>query len=401
MLANTMFMPKRLPYMIAEIGNNHNGNTGEAEDLIDAAAGAGADAVKFQSWSPESLICKEEFERSTEYTDKHRHSGTLREMCEEYWLRPAQHIRLAAHAKKRGVDFLSSVFSKGEVEMLEELGVPYYKVASMDVTYLDLLEWVGAKNKPVLLSTGMATLGEIERAIQTLRGAGEGEVILLHCISAYPAPPEIVNLRNLTTLAKAFQCQVGYSDHTLGTYCATAAVALGAVVIERHFTSDKGQQGWDHHMSADPNEFEALCKGCRTAYIALGSPQRVLSHHEQAKATYFRRSLVAAKELQQGSIIRQEHLVAKRPGTGIDPSYRNLVFGRRLRHDIPRDGMLRWSDIMDTEKELEIAERNVQTPHIEAPISDNSPHRTPSQPCGPPVDSPSVSLVDLSSRNGR
>lgn len=369
----TSFTPKRLPYMIAEIGSNHNGSTGEAEDLIAAAAKAGADAVKFQSWSPQSLICEEEFERSTEYSNKQRHSGTLREMCEEYWLRPTQHTRLAAYAKKCGVDFLSSVFSKGEIEQLEKLDVPYHKVASMDVTYRDLLEWVGKKNKPVLLSTGMATLGEIEFAIQILRTAGKGEVILLHCVSAYPAPPEVLNLRNLITLANTFQCRVGFSDHTVGVSCATAAVAMGAIVIERHFTLDSEQQGWDHHMSAEPEEFKALCDGCRTAYVALGTPERILSPHEVAKATYFRRSLVASRSLTSGSLIKEGDLTAKRPGTGINPSYRDLVYGRKLRHSIPKDGMLRWSDIMHTGKELETQERNVKTPHIEAPVSNDDP----------------------------
>jgi len=221
--------PEEPPYIIAEIGSNHNGDMELAKKMIDAAIDAEADAVKFQSWSKASLISKAEYERNTEYADKHRHFGTLAEMCEAYQFTPEQHREVASYCTDKGITFLSTPFSMPETDLLEQLGVPLFKVASMDVNNVPLLNHIGSKGRPVILSTGMSTLGEVERAVEALRGAGSGPICLLHCIAIYPPKYEDINLRNLKTLRTLFDLPVGFSDHSIGTAIPLAAVALGGM----------------------------------------------------------------------------------------------------------------------------------------------------------------------------
>jgi N-acetylneuraminate synthase len=244
--------PGEPPFVIAEIGANHNGDMTLCRRIVDAAKQAGADAVKFQSWSKRSLIGGAEFARNTKYAKADPSQLSLEQAVEKYQFTSDQHREIAAYCRRAGILFFSSVFSKEEIDLLESLEVALYKIASMDVTHLPLLAQVGRTKKPVLLSTGMASLGEIETALTTLREAGAGPVALLHCVAIYPCPPEIVNLRNMETLEKAFDVPVGFSDHTLGTAVAIAAIARGACAIEKHFTIDRGLEGWDHGISADP-----------------------------------------------------------------------------------------------------------------------------------------------------
>lgn len=204
------------PYIVAEIGSNHNGDMNLCRRTIDAAKEAEADAAKFQSWSKASLIGRAEFDRNTKYAKQDRSALTLEQAVERYQLTPEQHREIAAYCRECGVTFFSSCFSPEEVDLLESLDVPVYKIASMDVNHLPLLTYVARTAKPVILSTGMATLGEIERALDVLRRGGSGPVVLLHCVSIYPCPPADVNLRNIPTLERAFGVPVGFSDHTLG-----------------------------------------------------------------------------------------------------------------------------------------------------------------------------------------
>src|SRR5215831_13992284 len=220
--------PGNSPYIVAEIGANHNGDMAVCMKLIEVAKAAGADAVKFQSWSKDSLISKAEFERNTRYAGAEKSGLSLEEAVQRYQLTPGQHRDVAAYCQEMKITFFSSCFSPSEVDLLESLGVPAYKIASMDVNHLPLLEYVAGTGKAVILSTGLATLGEIETALSVLRGNGSGPVALLHCVSIYPSAPEIVNLNNIPTLQKAFDVPVGYSDHSLGTSIPLAAIALGA-----------------------------------------------------------------------------------------------------------------------------------------------------------------------------
>jgi N,N'-diacetyllegionaminate synthase len=333
------------PYLIAEIGSNHNGDIALAKRMIDEAKRCGADAVKFQSWSATSLIAKGEYERNTEYADTQRHFGSLREMVEAYQLTPPQHVELVEHCARTGVHFLSSAFSPEEVELLVEVGVPAIKIASMDVTHPLLLRSVGRSGKPVILSTGLSSLDEIASAVATLREHGCEQLILLHCVSLYPPDDAEVRLRNIPMLRDAFEVPVGFSDHSLGVPIALAAVALGACVVEKHFTLDSSLQGWDHWMSAEPAELEALCRGARQIYAGLGGTSRVVGARELEKRSRFRRCIVLRRAVPAGHVLTLEDLDFKRPGTGIAPTDHGIVTGRMVKRDLEADHELSWSDL--------------------------------------------------------
>jgi len=336
----------RRPYVIAEIGSNHNGDMDLCRRLIDAAADAGADAVKFQSWSEGSLIAREEYDRNLAYDDKKKHFGTLREMVRAYQLTPEQHELAQSWCRERGIAFASSVFSPEEADLLDALGVPFYKIASMDVVNLPLLRYVAAKRRPVLMATGMATLGEIEAAVRAVRDAGNDHVALLHCVSIYPPDHESIRLRNIPMLREVFGVPVGFSDHTLGTAIPLASIAMGACVVEKHFTLDKGMKGWDHAISADPDELRTIVDEGRNVFASLGGPERVVTAAEVEKRERFRRSLVAREALGRGHALAEHDLTAKRPGTGISPAELEYVLGRTLATDVEADHVLRWEDLV-------------------------------------------------------
>lgn len=346
-LGNRLVGPGSLPYIIAEIGANHNGDIDLAKRLIDRAKVCGADAVKFQAWSKKSLISRAEYVRNTEYDDKKRHFGSLEDMVERYQLGPNEHKELAAYCTKRKITFLSSAFSPVEVDMLSELNVPAFKTASMDINNISLLEYVGGKGKPVILSTGMASLGEISQALEILKRAGVESIILMHCVSLYPPPDDIINLRNICAFQQVFDMLVGFSDHTIGTCVSTAAVALGACAIEKHFTLDKNMEGWDHSISADPIEFSRLVRDVQQVYRALGSTVRRVDEMELKKREVFRRSIVASRRLKEGTRLIAKDLDFKRPGTGIRPDELKYVLNRKLCRDIESDEELKWSDLDD------------------------------------------------------
>lgn len=337
--------PGHTPYIIAEIGANHNGVMALCKKHIDVAKECGADAVKFQSWSKGSLISKAEYERNTAYADKHRHFGSLEAMVEKYQFTHEQHREIASYCANVGITFLSSPFSPQEVDLLESLNVPCFKVASMDINNLPFLEYVGAKGKPVILSTGMATLAEIERAVIVLRESGSGPIILLHCISIYPPEYEDIHLRNMATLQQAFDVPIGFSDHTIGIAIPLAAIALGACVIEKHFTLDKEMEGWDHWISADPSELKVIVEEGRNIFKALGSSVRMVSQAEMEKRVKFRRRAVLTRAMKQGEIIRAADLDYKRPGTGIHPDEQKYVTGKKVTRDLGEGDELEWNDI--------------------------------------------------------
>lgn len=332
------------PFIVAEIGSNHNGDMELCRKLIDAAKECGADAVKFQSWTKRSLISKAEYERNTRYSAG-VNGTTLEQEVERYQLTPEHHREIADYCGDAGICFFSSCFSYEEVDLLESLNVPAYKIASMDVNHLPLLEYVGRTKKPVILSTGLATLGEIERALAALRTGGATAIALLHCLSIYPSPPQIVHLRNMAMLQEAFDVPVGYSDHTLGTSIPLAAVALGACMIEKHFTVDKHLEGWDHAISADPAELKHLASEARSVFDALGQRTRFLTQEQLEKRKAFRRRIVVNQDLKAGQKISRCDIDFKRPGTGINPEELPYVVGRVLARDIEREAELEWSDL--------------------------------------------------------
>ena len=337
----------KYPYIIAEIGSNHNGDMDLARKMIDSAKDCGCDAVKFQSWTPESLIAREEYERNQMYDDSpKKHFGSLREMVEHYYLRPEQHYELNDYCKRIDIEFCSTPFSSEEVSLLVDLGVPFIKVASMDVNNLRLLENIGKSNFPVVLSTGMSTLSEIEIAKNTIENTGNRDIVLLHCISIYPPKYEEINLNNIKMLREVFGYPAGFSDHTIGFSIPLASVVLGTVLIEKHFTIDKDLPGWDHEISADPMEMKILVRESKNIVDSLGSYIRIVYLNEEEKRKKFRRSLVSTRALKKGDIIKETDITAKRPGTGISVNNISYIVGRTLKCDVPKDELIKLEHLM-------------------------------------------------------
>jgi N-acetylneuraminate synthase len=314
--------------------------------LIDSAAEAGAHAVKFQSWTENSLIAKEEYDRNTEYSDKKKHFGSLREMVKAYQFTAEQHREAHSHCFARGIAFCSTPFSPEEADLLEILNVPFFKIASMDIVHLPFLKYVARKRRPMVISTGMATLAEIENAVETVRGEGNGEIVLLHCISIYPPEFDTIHLRNIEMLQQTFGVPAGFSDHSLGIAIPLAAIALGSCLIEKHFTIDKDMPGWDHAISADPAEMRTITTEGRNIFTGLGSHCRTVMPAEMEKRKKFRRSLVARTALPHGHVLSAADLTAKRPGTGISPAEQDHVLGRKLARPVAEDQVLSWSDLL-------------------------------------------------------
>lgn len=334
------------PYIIAEIGANHNGDMQLAKDLIAAAKEAGADAAKFQSWSNKTLISKAEYARNTHYDDTKKHFGTLFEMVDKYQFTPEQHYEVAEYCQKQNIDFMSTPFAHDEVDLLVELNVPAIKIASMDVNHLLLLKKAARSNKPIILSTGMANLAEIAQAIDILKDNGAGEISLLHCISIYPPEYKDIHLNNIIGLRDSFGLTVGFSDHSFSTAIPLAAVALGASIIEKHFTLDKSLEGWDHDISADFDELKIICDESKNIFNALGNKARSVNQAEIDKRKRFRRCAVINKDLKAGYTIKLEDLEFKRPGTGINPNEYSYLIGRTLKHDLENDSELSWTDFI-------------------------------------------------------
>jgi len=330
------------PFIVAEIGSNHNGDMDLCREIIDAAVEAGADAVKFQSWTEDTLISEEEYQRNTEYENKKKHFGTLREMVREYQFTPDQHREIQQYCFDQDITFCSSVFSEQEADLLDDLDVPFYKIASMDINNLPLLEYVAGKRRPMVISTGMATLGEIEQAVNTVRAAGNDEIVLLHCVSVYPPNMDLMNLRNMDTLRQVFDVPVGFSDHTLGTAIPLAAIARGACFVEKHFTIDKDLPGWDHAISSNSEEMERIVEDGKKINRALGSTVRTVSQDELDKRIQFRRSAIAQRSLAEGEVISGEDVAFKRPGSGIAPDEFEYAKGRELVKPVEEGHVIHW-----------------------------------------------------------
>jgi N-acetylneuraminate synthase len=325
--------PGRPCFLIAEAGVNHNGSLDLALRLVDAAADAEADAVKFQTFRAERLAT-----RAAPKADYQlRRTGTEEsqlEMLRRLELSAEAHRRLADHCRWRRLHFLSTPFDEESADLLAGLGVPLFKVPSGEITNLPLLAHVAAKGVGMIVSTGMACLGEVEAAVRTVRAHGDPALALLHCVSDYPADPADCNLRAMLTLQTAFGVPVGFSDHTRGAEVALAAVALGACILEKHFTLDRALPGPDHQASLEPGELADLVRGVRTVESALGHGRKEPTPAEARTAAVARKSLVASRDLRAGTVLTPEMITARRPGTGLSPALRDHLAGRRLRTDL-------------------------------------------------------------------
>lgn len=318
------------PFVIAEAGVNHNGDIELAKRLVHIAADAGADAVKFQTFRAEKLVTR--VAAKARYQIENTGSADSQfAMLQQLELTPDMHVTLKRVCQDRGIEFLSTPFDEESADLLDSLGVHAFKIASGDLTNLPLLQHVARKNKPMILSTGMASLGDVEAALAGVRSVANPELILLHCVSSYPAPVGDANLRAMATMEAAFGVPVGFSDHTVGIEVALAAAALGAVVIEKHFTLDRNLPGPDHIASLEPAELSAMTHGIRSVHQALGHGRKIPTEDEKLTAEAARRSLVAARDIAQGERIDESMIALRRPGTGLAPALREYVVGRMMR----------------------------------------------------------------------
>ena len=329
--------------IIAEAGVNHNGSLALALQLIDAAVHAGADAVKFQTFEASKLVSaqaqKADYQISTTGAAESQF-----EMLKKLELSPADHHAIVRHCLNKKIQFLSTPFDLDSMDLLSSLGMSTFKIPSGEITNLPYLRKVGGLAKEVILSTGMANLGEVEAALTHLTQAGlsREQITVLHATTEYPCPPDEVNLRAMHTMRDAFQVKVGYSDHTEGIAIALAAVALGAVVIEKHITLSKTMPGPDHRASIEPHELQALVKGVREISSALGNGIKVASRSEIKNRVVARKSIVAAVKIQAGEQFSAQNLTVKRPGDGISPMRWDDVIGQTARQDYAPDDQIQF-----------------------------------------------------------
>lgn len=333
--------PGQACFIIAEAGVNHNGDVELAKRLVDVAVGAGADAVKFQTFKAERLVTpkapKAEYQLQTTDTAESQY-----EMLRRLELSVEAHRDLMVYCREKNILFMSTPFDKESADLLEELGVAVFKIPSGEITNLPLLAHIARKGKPMLVSTGMSYLGEVETAVHTIEQAGNQDLVLLHCVSNYPAEPADVNLRAMQTMATAFDVPVGYSDHTPGIQVALAAVAMGACVIEKHFTLDRNLPGPDHRASLEPGELAELVQGIRTVEAALGQGRKEPAPSEANTAAVARKSLVAARDIPSGTVLTEEMIAIKRPGTGLPSVMHPYIVGRTLRVDVQLGDIIKF-----------------------------------------------------------
>jgi N-acetylneuraminate synthase len=331
-------------YIIAEAGLNHNGDIQLAKRLIEKAALCGCDAIKFQTYKAESRVSAEV--KAARYVEKTIGlEESSYEMLKRLELSESDFHELFDYARKIGIEFISTPFDEESADLLDEIGVRFFKIASFDLVNLKLLEHVALKGKPMIVSTGMASLGDIEEALEIIFEAGNRDVVLLHCVSNYPTPPEDVNLLAIRTMKEAFRLPVGFSDHTIGLLISNAAIALGANLIERHFTLDRTFEGPDHILSSEPEEMKTFVRNARILERAKGTGIKRPRPNEYETINTFRKGLFARIDIPEGTKITPEMVTIKGPGYGLLPKYYDIVVGRTARRDIKADHPITWEDI--------------------------------------------------------
>lgn len=348
-----MFDPQQIvkPYIIAEIGCNHNGDVELAIKLVSEAKKCGCDAVKFQLWGPDTAHTDsyiEKISREVTHIDSAPMANpelglkNVRDQLEKFSFGKDEHVLMKRYCDQVGIDFASTCLTEDDLDFLIQLEVDFLKIASQDLDHPIFLEYIAQKEYPTILSTGLGTLGEIEAAVQKFRPDYLNNLVLLHCVSLYPPDVSLINLNMIETLKDLFNVPVGYSDHTIGFSISLAAIAKGAMVIEKHFTLDKNMPGWDHKVSADPTEMSIICTETPRIYKALGQKTREISDLENRKKNHIRRSVVTTVPIKAGEKITQDKIFFKRPGTGIHPNEVQYVIGRTAKVDIPGDELILW-----------------------------------------------------------
>ncbi|SDG78374.1 N-acetylneuraminate synthase [Selenomonas sp. WCT3] len=326
------------PYIVAEVNSSHRGDINVAREMIDKAVEIGCNCVKFQSWTTKSLYSRTYYE-SNPIAERFVKKFSLNELAIK---------ELSKYCKKTGIAFSSTPYSEDEVDFLvDECNVPFVKIASMEINNLSFLKYIGNKHVPVVLSTGMATTDEIIEAVGVLKKAGVNQMVILHCVSIYPTILDNVNLNNIIGLRELFHdFPIGFSDHTEGDAAAIASVALGAGLIEKHFTLDRKIVGMDNGMATEPDEFSKMVDKCRAIQIAMGDKKRILVAEEIEQRTKMRRSLISIRDIKKGDIIKENDIYAKRPGNGIPPNEIDKIIGRKAKMDIKTDTMITFDQLI-------------------------------------------------------
>lgn len=332
-------------FIIAEAGVNHNGNINIAHKLIESAKAAGADAVKFQCFKAESLVTrhsgKADYQLKTTSGDDSQFS-----MLKQLELSDREQAQLKKHCDDEGILYLCTPYEQNSADLLETIGVDAYKIASTDTSNIPFIRYLAQKNIPVILSTGMSNLGDVEESVDELKKNGlDGKIIILQCTSEYPAPLEDINLRAMKTMALAFGCPVGFSDHTSGIGASPWAVAAGACVVEKHFTLDRCMEGPDHNASIEPQEMGQMVRTIRNVELALGDGIKRIMPSESKNKSKMQKSLVATCEISAGRRIEPEDLTCKRPGTGLPPNWLDKVIGKQVVKTIKKDDVLKLDAI--------------------------------------------------------
>lgn len=334
------------PYIIAELGSNHNGDMEIAKKLIKSAKASGADCVKFQSWSKETIFSKLKYEENFFLADDYRNRKdyTLEEIVEEYAISEDELFEMKEYSSKIEIDFASTPFSVNEVDfLLDELDAPFVKIASMDVNNYPYLDYVAKKKKPIILSTGLSNLSEVNKAIETIEYAGNNQIIILHCIASYPPQDSNINLKNIRTYENIYPYPIGFSDHSIGPCMSVAAVANNACLVEKHFTLDKNMEGWDHKISADPEDMRVIVKDSKRVFNALGK-SRIIRTESENQVEEFRRSIVASRDISKGEKFTKNMIDFKRPGIGLEPGLADFVIGSTAKRDIGFDEIIKKED---------------------------------------------------------
>jgi pseudaminic acid synthase len=336
------------PYIIAELSANHNGSIEKAEDLIRFAKIAGADAIKIQTYRPDTITFKSD--KPDFMINDGLWSGhslySLYEWAHTPW---EWHPKLFDFAKKNGITIFSSPFDKTAVDLLEDLNVPAYKIASFEIVDLALIKYAASTRKPLIISTGMASIEDIQDAIDAAKSAGCQDLAILHCVSAYPADPMDYNLKKIPDMIKKFDIPVGLSDHTLGNIAALGAVSLGASIVEKHFTISRDGGGADDSFSIEPEELRALCRDIKILYKSLGDVNYELIQSEKGSLK-FRRSLYYAKDMKKGDLIKEDSIKSVRPGYGLSPKLLEVILGKKINADVEKYTAVHMSHINQADK---------------------------------------------------
>jgi N-acetylneuraminate synthase len=335
--------------IIAEAGVNHNGNFENAKKLILAAANAGADYVKFQTFKADKLVSKSAQKAEYQKANLKEVGDTQYEMLKKLEMSEDWHYELIKYANEFGIKFLSTGFDEDSIDFLDSLNIDLFKVPSGEITNKPYLEHIAKKGKPIILSTGMSTLNEVRDAIRVLQnnGISNSNLTVLHCNTEYPTPMSDVNLKAMNSLKEEFEINIGYSDHTIGIEVPIAAVALGARVIEKHFTIDKNMEGPDHKASLDANELKSMINAIRNIEIAIsGSGKKEVTESEMKNILIARKSIHLKKSIRAGDHIKADDLIMKRPGTGISPMEIGLVIGKKVLQNLAEDHMLNYKDLL-------------------------------------------------------